>query len=254
MIMAQGGKSLYLRQYIRDDYMIKVMIIEDDPMVREINKRFLSRLEGFRVVAEAADIKPAKEIILQTEIDLILLDVFLPSGRGLDLLKWLRANEKDTDVILITADKSTESVSEALRYGAMDYLVKPFKFQRFEEALLRYKRMKAKLETRNEMNQETIDSLTKKAGRLNSNDMDILLDDEFKNQTYNKILSFIMEHKDSYFSAAEIGMALGISRITARKYLDELEKEERVIMEPEYGSVGRPQNKYRWNSNSPNSK
>ncbi len=77
--------------------------------------------------------------MLSKKPDLILLDVYLPNENGIDFLKWIRSQALDADVILITADKSMERIQQAFRYGVVDYLIKPFRFERFREALLQYK-------------------------------------------------------------------------------------------------------------------
>ena len=99
---------------------IKVFIVEDDPMVKEINKKFLEKLGEFEVVDDASSIEEAKRKVRKIEIDLILLDVFLPDGKGIDFLKWIRVEELYLDTILITADKCKLSVDEAFKYGAID--------------------------------------------------------------------------------------------------------------------------------------
>ncbi|MDZ7543982.1 response regulator, partial [Clostridium perfringens] len=126
-------------------------------MVKEINTKFLEKLEEFEVVGEASNIKEAKEKIDKSKVDLILLDVFLPDGKGLDLLKWIRLKEINIDTILITADKCKASVDEAFKYGAVDYLIKPFKFERFKEALSNYKDRFFEMKNIDNINQEYID-------------------------------------------------------------------------------------------------
>jgi response regulator of citrate/malate metabolism len=119
--------------------LIKVMIVEDDPMVIEINSKFLKRVEGFTLLKAVSNLEDAKKIILLGKPDLILLDVYLPKENGIDFLKWIRAQEIKIDVILITADKSIERIQEAFRYGVVNYLIKPFSFEKFKEALLQFK-------------------------------------------------------------------------------------------------------------------
>lgn len=222
--------------------MSNVMIIEDDPMVLAINKKFLSKVEGFRVVAEATNLEDAKEKLMIHQPDLILLDVFFPTGKGIDLLKWIRSKEMSIDAILITADKSSETVAEAFRFGAVDYLIKPFKFERFEEALLSYKALKLKLDRSTLVNQEVIDHLT--SHNYNKATYSEAEDDEIRNQTSITIIEFIEAHAQMSFTSQSIAKELGISRITARRYLDDLEKNKVLRMELEYGSVGRPKNIY----------
>lgn len=227
--------------------MIQVLIVEDDPMVKEINEGFLKKLEGFQLCGSASSIVEAKEIISKKRLDLILLDVFFPKERGIDLLKWIRKENFEVDVILITADKSIKTVEEAFRYGAVDYLIKPFVFKRFEAALLKYKKRMDEFRSNEVVEQETIDRMTLKEKKPDPYQP---LHEEVKNikgfsfHTYTKIFKHICGLQKS-FTAQEIANDIGISRITARRYLEFLEEKGIVGLEMEYGKVGRPQNKYR---------
>ena len=62
------------------------MIVEDDPMVREINSKFLNKIEGFELCASVSNLEDAKKKILRKKPDLILLDVYLPKENGIDLI------------------------------------------------------------------------------------------------------------------------------------------------------------------------
>ncbi|MDZ5000538.1 response regulator, partial [Clostridium perfringens] len=139
--------------------MIEVMIIEDDPMVRAINVKFLKRIEGFVLYKAVSNLTDAKKVISTKKPDLILLDVYLPKENGIDLLKWIRAQEIDIDIILITADKSIERIQEAFRYGVVDYLIKPFDFDRFKEALYQFKGRYDKFKNNDEIEQKELDKL-----------------------------------------------------------------------------------------------
>lgn len=226
--------------------MIKVLIVEDDPMVREINEKFLKKVSGFTLIDSVNSIKKAKEVILSFNPDLILLDVFFPQDKGTDLLKWIRLENLKCDVILITADRNTETVEEAFRYGAIDYLVKPFVFNRFKEALLQFKVRRDSFKNIDNMDQEVIDKYTIKENKhVIEYDDDIGDIKGFNQHTYEKILSGILDMKEVAFTSEEIAKKIGVSRITARRYLDYLEKEQKLVVEMEYGNVGRPKNKYR---------
>lgn len=226
--------------------MIKVLIVEDDPMVREINEKFLKKIEGYKLCGSVGTIEKAKEVILQSKPDLILLDIFFPQGKGLELLKWTRKKDLKIDVILITADRNIESVEEAFRYGAIDYIVKPFVFERFKEAMLQYKNRKRSLEASESINQEIIDKYVLNEKRVNNNFFEEIGDVKgFSQYTYEKVIEFIENMKGESFTAQQVAKGIGVSRITARRYLDLLEKEQKIVLELEYGKVGRPQNKYR---------
>lgn len=226
--------------------MIRVLIVEDDPMVREINEKFLKKVEGYAIQASVGSIEKAKEVILKSKPHLILLDIFFPQGKGLELLKWTRKKDLKIDVILITADRNMESVEEAFRYGAVDYIVKPFTFDRFKEAMLQYKNRRVSLETNEAVDQDIIDKYAHNEKRSTSS----LLDDigeakGFSQYTYEKVIEYIENMRGKTFTAQQVAKSIGVSRITARRYLDLLEKEEKIVLELEYGKVGRPQNKYR---------
>ncbi|MEY8742329.1 response regulator [Bacillales bacterium AN1005] len=115
--------------------MINVMIVEDDPMVTRINKRYFTKIEGFRLAATATSVDEAIQLLDKEEIQLILLDIFMPGKLGIELLAHLRKNELECDFIIISAASDLERIKKALRYGIVDYLIKPFEFDRFNTAL-----------------------------------------------------------------------------------------------------------------------
>ena len=226
--------------------MIKTIIVEDDPMVREINEKFLKKIDGFTLYDSVNSIEKAKDVILSGKPDLILLDVFFPQGKGIDLLKWIRLKNIKCDAILITADRNTETVEEAFRYGAVDYLVKPFMFSRFKEALIQFKSRKNSFENVYSMEQEIIDKYTiKEKKHVIEYDENIGDIKGFNQYTYEKVVVGISDMKDNSFTSEQIAKNIGVSRITARRYLDYLEKVKKLVVEMEYGKVGRPKNKYR---------
>jgi len=226
--------------------MINVLIVEDDPMVREINEKFLKKVEGFTLCDSVNSLEKAKEVILSGKPDLILLDVFFPQGKGTDLLKWIRLENLKCDVILITADRNTETVEEAFRYGAVDYLVKPFIFNRFKEALIQFRSRKNSFKNMDSVEQDIIDKYTiKENAHLVEYDEYIGDIKGFNQYTYEKVLEGITDMEDNSFTSDQIAKNIGVSRITARRYLDYLEKEKKLVIEMEYGKVGRPKNKYK---------
>lgn len=224
--------------------MINVMLIEDDPMVREINFKFVNKIDNFKVDFCTGSIEEAKERIKEKTPDLILLDIFLPKGNGLDLLKWIRNEEFNCDAILITADKSSGAVQEAFRYGAVDYLVKPFTFERFKEALTQYQIRYKNMKVLEQIPQDTIDRFI-----LNSNSGKVVKDKTnlikgLSIHTYEQIIKAV-GYKDGVFTADELADEIGMARVTVRRYLDYMVKEEKITMEIEYGKIGRPTHFYK---------
>lgn len=238
--MVSIGILLYLWGSVIN--LIQVIIIEDDPMVREINSKFLKRVEGFELYKAVGNLTEAKNYIIKKKPDLILLDVFLPNENGIDFLKWLRSEEITIDVILITADKSVERVQEAFRYGAIDYLIKPFNFDRFKDSLIQFKERYYELNKLCEIEQNELDKLI-----INANGIQKYggLAKGFNRYTYKLIWKEIEKEDGEYFTSEELSERIKVARVTVRRYLDYMEKEGQLEKLVEYGKVGRPQHKFR---------
>lgn len=215
---------------------IKVLIVEDDPMVNQVIAGFLSKQPAFIQVGDTANYATAKNFLKMHEVDLMLLDVYLPDGLGIDLLQWVSQMNYSVSTILITADNRTETLERALRYGAVDYLVKPFRMERFNEALTTYKKQWDLLKSKDQVEQSDIDHMFKSDNTSS----------DHTNQTYELIRNYLKKEAPKGYSASQVAQAVGISRITARKYLDTMEQAGEVILELTYGNVGRPKNSYRF--------
>ncbi|MDF2882570.1 MAG: response regulator [Clostridiaceae bacterium] len=217
------------------------MIIEDDPMVREINSKFLNKVEGFTLYKAVSNLTDAKQYILARKPQLILLDVFLPNENGIDLLKWIRKEELLIDVILITADKTLERVQQAFRYGAIDYLIKPFTFERFKEALFQYKDRYDKFKSDEEIEQMELDKLMGSSSLPREDNFTKGLN----KYTYNSIWDEVEKGQKNYFTAESLSEKIGMARVTVRKYLEYMTEEGKLERIVEYGKIGRPQHKYK---------
>jgi len=226
---------------------IRVMIIEDDPMVRDINTKFLQRVDGFQLIKATSNLTEAQSFMEKQKPDLILLDIYLPKENGIDFLKWLRAEEIKVDVILITADKTINRIQEAFRYGARDYLIKPFTLDRFEESLLKFKDRFYNFKKGNEIEQKELDKYISSGKDLteeeNNNNLD--LTKGLNRYTYDTVWQQVQQIGENYTTPEELGEILGIARVTCRKYLEYMNKEGKVQMLIEYGKIGRPQHKYK---------
>ena len=223
---------------------IKVLIVEDDPMVRSINESFLKKIQGTELQGSYGSIIEAKTAIINELPDLLLLDIFFPNEQGIELLKWLRNHNFQVDVIFITADNNANSIEEAKRFGAFDYLLKPFRFERLQEAIAKYIDMKEQLEITKTLNQKEVDHILDHDSAVFDVDTTFQPFDTQSNKTYAMIFQYLKEHPLSILTAKEVGLELGISRITARRYLEQMVDEKVVDVKPNYGSIGRPQNHY----------
>ncbi len=219
---------------------ITTIIVEDDPMVLEINKQFVEKVEGFSVVGVAQSGEDALKLLKTIKPQLVILDIYLPDLSGIDVLKEMRSTGYPADVIMITAARDAETIKEVLRYGAIDYIVKPFKFSRMQNALLSYRMLRARLEEKTTLDQEEIDALKKSKSVAKPFEE---LPKGLNEVTLRQIFLYMVKKKDS-LSAEEVAEGVGIARVTARRYLEYLAKIGKLQLEIQYGSVGRPINRY----------
>ena len=144
--------------------MINVLIVDDDPMVAELNRRYLEQVDGFRWQGSVSTIQAAKQMLLEGDapIDLVLLDIYMQKDNGLDLLPVIRQMPNNVDVIMISSASDMPAIKKALRYGVVDYLIKPFQFTRFQEALSAYREEHQLLEQNEALNQSELDTLIRR--------------------------------------------------------------------------------------------
>lgn len=236
--------------------MIKVLLVEDDPMVAELNRSYVSSVDGFTVIGSVRSGEEALAFIGgQTsskvggltpegtpEVDLILLDLYMPGMQGLTLLAEIRAQGLSADVILVTAASDTQSIREALRLGAVDYLIKPFEYDRLKKALLGYKEKLALLRQTKSVSQEELDRL------LNENKANVVgaqgLPKGLDKLTLRRIYEVLLSYPKRDFSAEEIAKTIGITRVSVRKYLEFMTEIKAIEMNVIYGAIGRPVHRF----------
>lgn len=219
---------------------IEVLIVEDDPMVVEINRSFVNGVAGFRAVGVAWTGRQAVEIIKAMKPDLVLLDIYLPDIDGVSALQEIRRLDLPTDVIVVTAARDARTVQNVFRYGAIDYIIKPFKFSRIKAALSCYATLHNRFKRQTTMNQAEVDDLAKGRGQEFAEEIPKGLNELTLKQIYLYLLK-----EGKALSAGEVAEGVGLARVTARKYLDFLEKSGKIVLGLQYGSIGRPINRYR---------
>ena len=220
--------------------MIRTVIVEDDAHVASIHRGYLERIGGFEVVGEARTAQQAVEVIEGLHVDLVLLDVYLPDGSGLDVLRRIRASGRShVDVIAITAARDVDTVRAALQAGAVHYLVKPFDFSAFREKLESYAAMRSRLARMRVVDQAGIDGVVS-ALRSGAS----ALPKGLSAATLDLVLRTLRDAKAD-MSAVDLAAGAGLSRVTARRYLDHLVRSGKVELTLRYGSAGRPEHRYR---------
>ncbi|WP_146551583.1 response regulator [Rummeliibacillus sp. SL167] len=221
---------------------IQVLLIEDDPMVRQVNRQFIEQVPGYSLIGTAKNGMEGIQQIKQLKPDLVFMDIFMPEQDGIETLKKIREKGLKVDVIAVTAANDMKTIQKMLQLGVFDYIMKPFSFERMKHTLQNYRQYKNKMEEKSEMTQKELDALLHH--QLKPHQPDIKLPKGLNASTLEKIVSFIGIQEQSV-SAEEVANGVGLARVTARRYLDYLEKQNKVKIDIQYGGVGRPVNQYR---------
>ncbi len=226
-----------------NESMIRILVVEDDQRISELHQRFVQKIPGFEVVGIANSIVDAEEMIDILQPDLILLDLFFPEGNGLELLRQVRAGEQPCDVILITAAREIASLQEALRGGVFDYIIKPVHFPRFQEALQNFQIYFEHLQQGATLEQKDVDRLLR-AQQSGETTTCGAVPKGIDPLTLAKVRKVFEPPDVRDLNAEEVGQQVGISRSTARRYLEFLVTEGFLKTDLIYGVVGRPERRY----------
>ena len=224
--------------------MLKIVIVEDDRMVAALNSQFAEKTPGVKVVATFHNGRDALAFLEQREVDLVLLDLFMPEMSGLELLEELRRRGKTMDAIMITAMNDVASLQKALHLGAVDYLVKPFLYERFEQALNKVLLRRKALEKGMNFTQEDIDSIVS-ISRVNPSSRSLELDKGMQRQTLERIRDCMGAHPAAYLTAEQVAGETGLSKITVRRYLNYMIETDEVVSRVDYSTGGRPRTEYK---------
>lgn len=226
---------------------LHVVIIEDDFRVAEINRQLVEQVDGYVVdgIAKTGDEAMVFLATCRQLPDLILLDVFIPDRKGLELLREIRSQHRQIDIIMLSAAKETATIEEALRCGIFDYLVKPVDFARFELALRRFREQKLFFSSRQELEQTDIDGLIGIESTAVSLEIpDGELPKGIDQLTLVGVMEILQGSTDEGINAMETGKAVGVSRSTARRYLEHLVSIGEAKAQLNYGEIGRPERRY----------
>jgi response regulator of citrate/malate metabolism len=222
--------------------MIRTLVVEDDALVAEVHASYVERVPGFVVTGVAHRATEALEILASRPVDLVLLDFHLPDVKGLDMLRALRARSAaPVDVIAVTAARDPESIRAAIAQGVSQYLVKPFAFATFADKLERYARYRAQVEHAAEPDQAEVDALL---GTLRG-PTPRTLPKGLNATTLESVRDAVRDTREP-LTASEVAGRCGLSRVTARRYLEHLAVEGVVTLSMRYGGTGRPEHLYAW--------
>lgn len=234
---------------------VRTLIVDDDFMVARVHRGLVERVPGFTVVGEARSGAEALDMAGSLRPDLVLLDIYLPDMSGIDVLRGLRGAARgedlaDVDVLVITAARDSATVRQALRGGAVQYLIKPFEPAALTERLREYARLRQDLDREGAADQAAVDrafGAARPAARTAGT-----MPKGLTRQTAELVertlsdLAVTGADGDSGISATECAAATGVSRVSARRYLEYFVETGRVEVRLRYGTAGRPERRYHW--------
>ena len=220
-----------------------VLIVEDDPMVLSINRRYLEKIPGFIVSGTCGSFEEAIRLTSKHTYDLLLVDVNIQGKSGLDLIRALRKRDYPAELIMITAAGEQEAIRIGLQCGIVDYILKPFQFKRFEKSIEAFVQRQELLHSRNPVTQKQLDQLHSLDKQPEEKDDDAI-DKGLTPSTLAMIMVCIDQQKGD-FTVNDITSLANLSHVSVRKYLRYLEDKQVIEMRLEYGTVGRPTAFYR---------
>ncbi|MFF8480808.1 response regulator [Streptomyces antibioticus] len=222
--------------------MIQVLVVDDDTRVAQVNAAYVEKVPGFHVAAEAHDAAGAlRQLELLPQVDLVLLDHYLPDETGLEVVQEMRRRGHQTDVIMVTAARDVATVQAAMRQGALQYLVKPFAFAGLRAKLEAYADLRRTLDGGGEAEQADVDRIF---GALSASSEPGL--PKGHSPTTAELVRQSLMNAEGPLSAHEIAERTGVSRQTAQRYLKLLERTGRARLTLKYGDAGRPEHRYTW--------
>ena len=221
--------------------MYKILIVEDDPMVAMINEQYIKKNKNFELVGKCSNGVAALEFLEHNEVDLLVLDVYMPQIDGFETLRRIRNKQITVHAIMVTAANDRSSLEEALHLGVVDYLVKPFTFDRFQIALEKYILQNSALKDFDTLNQKNIDHIIDNTRKKT----DDLHPKGIQEKTVNLIMEYLKANENVWFTGDDIAEKIGLTGVTVRRYMNYLTESGRVTGEVNYETGGRPCMKYK---------
>ncbi len=220
--------------------MVRTIIVEDDPMVAQINSQYLAQRDEFSLEGVFSNGSDALDYLRKNPVDLVILDIYMPGLSGIELLRLMRSENIPAAVIVITAATEIEVVDEALKLGITDYLVKPYLLTRFLEALQKYLAKSQILKKAHTVDQPVVDELLSTAHTEGEG-----LRKGLNQKTLTLIEEHIFSRPTDKYTCESISEASGLSKVTVRRYLNYLIESGRLESSIDYDTGGRPRVLYR---------
>jgi response regulator of citrate/malate metabolism len=221
---------------------IGVLVVEDEPVAADAHAAYVERVPGFRVVGRAATGAEALRRLRAGGVDLVLLDMNLPDMHGLDIIRAMRVAGHGADVIAVTSARDLAVVRAAVSQGIVQYLLKPFAFAALREKLERYQAYRDQVSGRDEVvaGQHEVDRMLATLRGTEGH----VLPKGVTPESLDAVVAVLRESAEG-MSAGQVGERIGVSRVTARRYLEHLAEVGVLVRHMRYGGVGRPEVEYR---------
>lgn len=227
----------------------RVLVVDDDFMVARLHRKFVERVPGFVVVDEARTGEEALSAVRDHRPDLVLLDIYLPDVTGLEVLRRLRSAGQEVDVLVVSAARDVDTVQEAFRGGAVQYLIKPFTAEDLRDRLLEFLRRRRSVDAADgelQVRQDQVDALFgSTGGRRAATELPKGLAVQTM-ELVGRALRARAHDEQPTVSATECAEEVGLARVSVRRYLEHLVVVGQAEVSLKYGRAGRPERRYRW--------
>ena len=223
----------------------KVLIVDDDPMVAMINEQYVCKNKQFKVIGNCRNGKEALAFLETNSTDLIILDLYMPDMDGLETLKKIREQKINAEVIMVTAANDVATLEDTMHLGVIDFLIKPFAYERFQIALEKFLANRKAIKDFAVLNQSSVDHIITNATKIASK--------EYPKGIQEKTLTLIRDYfaenisPDGWFTGEAIAEKVGLSSVTIRRYMNYLTGSGEVEESINYETGGRPSVLYRKN-------
>ncbi len=212
----------------------KVLIVEDDPMVAMINEQYVCKNSKFKVAGSCRNGQEALDFLESNQVDLIVLDVFMPYMDGIETLKKIREKKISAEVIMVTAANDSSTIEDTMHLGVIDYLIKPFAYDRFQVALEKFVSKYTMLRENTVLDQSCIDKMISRESAVEAG-----LPKGIQKKTL-KLIQDYLNDESCWQTVDMLAEKLGISIVTARHYLTYLEEQGQITSDINYETGGRP--------------
>ncbi|WP_017549691.1 response regulator [Salinicoccus carnicancri] len=218
---------------------MKILIVEDDFRIGEMYREYLLENTCADEIYTALNATESLSLLEEKDIDLMLVDVYLPDMQGDRLIEEVLKAYPYVNFIAVTASQESEKVKNMMQLGVLYYLVKPVKLDKLGETVNEYAERNRGLSESVEMDQEKIDRYFGRKKRIEEDEFPKGIDPV----TLKKIENAFSEEEE--WTSSQLGDYLGTSRTTVRRYLEYLRKSGKLAVSQDFGDKGRPEKKYK---------